>query len=563
MKATRTARGSRQANQNGSLMMRPLAIGTAGVLLLSSCGGSGENVSDIRTADGDTVENAAQFLAEATEQWEETIPSENVEISDDAGCFFAVDDDDAVTGDLACGGVRTTTAEDGEVWDIGEFEVRENSDNEMNAQVSESWLEGAARGVQRPDTRLVDAEGEAAPANIDELAAPPMPQTDSGLSLSGDVLPQDLVQPDDDQASPGADGEVITPAGSIQLESVATLETIPVRAEASSDEDADDAVDDPAADNGEDVDTDDGDIAVDLEGEPHAPAAGETFLLLDYSFTPHQESDSGWGADEQESYTASLALNDGGAQQTLAHFGEHEGFGEQSPESGQLLVSVAEDDAFLVVSSSGEDQEISLPSGERGENDVTLGYYRDVTEQDENHEFDISDQSVTVNDDDYEVSLYLNLQRAQLTAFTEEGGGDGWAEPDMAWLILEFDAVLDQDSFWGRFLEFSPTVEVTDESGETHSSSQTIDVGSGSWNDSYLMAVQVPADAEELSFTQTVESRLEDSDDIASLEFTAESYELSFPQEESSDGGDDEDPDDDPEEDQESDDEDPQEEDDE
>lgn len=525
-----------------------LATGVMSALLISSCGSSGEGVGGIETSDGETVENAQSFLTEATQQWQETIPEENVEVSDSAGCFFAVDEEDAVTGDIACGGVRTTTAEDGEVWDLGEFEVRENSENEMNARAIDDWISQMERGVQRPAAALVDAEGESAPQAIDEIPAPPMPQLDSGLTLSAAALPEDLVQPDDDQVTPDAEGEIITPAGSVQLESVATLETIPVQTP-DSDTGDNGAVDDDGAveegdpfggtqDGDSDLDTDDGEVIVDLQGEPHAPADGENFLVLEYTFTPEDNSDDGWMTEEND-YSASLALNDGGAQQTLAHFDASGGYSGSEEDAGQLLVSVSEDDANLVVSASGLDQELSLPSGERADNDVARGYYRDVTEQDENHEFDIADQTVTLNDNEYDTSLYLNLQQAGLTAFTEEGGGDGWAEPDMAWLLLEFDAVLEADSWRPQFLEYSPSIEVTDESGETHSASRTEDISRASWNESYQIAVQVPADAENLSFTQSVESRMEDSDDIIGISFAAESYDLAFPQDdESQDDGD-------------------------
>ncbi|WP_170922555.1 hypothetical protein [Nesterenkonia sp. PF2B19] len=511
-----------------------LGAGAASLaLVLSGCGGL-TGSGGPTTEDGDPLENAAEFLQQASAEWEESRPTQNVEVSEDAGCFFVLGEDEDVTGELACGGVRTSTAQEGEVWDIGTFEIRPNSDSEMEARLPEGWTAGLERGRTRPEGPVVDADGDEAPDSIDALAAPPMPQTDSGFILSGESLPGDLVQPGDEQVSPGDDGLVMTPGGRVTITSVATLETVPVAGAPTHEEGMEDHLD---------GDTDDGDIGVSLDGEPHAPADGETFVFVEYDYQPTERP------GEDETSTAALALNAGGQQRTLAEFGEDDGWSGPSEQSGSFLASVPEDDAHLVVSSAGRDQVVDLPEGQREADPVTRAYYRDVTQQDTNHEFSIADQPFALDERDYEASMYLSLQSAWLTAYSEVGGADGWAEEDEAWLLLEFDAILDSDDFNPRFKELTPSLTVTDGAGETYSASRTIDIDTRTWNSTYWMAVAMPADVTEVTLSQTFETRVEDWDDnIATLTLETDSSTVDFPQSEpeaSDDDSDDPDEDDD------------------
>lgn len=484
------------------LGLRIGSLGAVGAVVLTGCGGQGGS-GEPETPEGEPIVNASEFLADASAEWEDSLSGQNLERSDDPACYFVLNEEEQVTGDLACGGTRSATGAEGEVWTVGEFEIRENSAEEMNASLQDGWLFRASSGATRPAGGVVDAEGEAAPESIDAIAAAPLPQVASGVSFSGESVPTDLVQPSDETTSPGSLGTVVTPAGTLVFNSVAVLETVPV-AEG----------------------VEDGDILLDSGGEDHAPADGEEFMVLDYEFTAAGQSESG------DEYSAALAVNAGGQQQTLAEHESVSGFwgDDSSPVSDRVLLSVSDDDPHLIVSSAGVDQRVDLPSGERVESDETNAYYRDVTEQDVNHEFSIPDQTVSVDDEDLELSVYLSLRSASLTAHTSVGGGEGWAEPDMAWVLLEFDTVMEVERWGPRVLDAAPEVVVTAD-GEEYSSSQTIDVDATAWNSEYWAAVQVPADAVDLSVAQAIDVRVEQRNDIATVSFAADSYELSFPQE--------------------------------
>ncbi|WP_010524210.1 hypothetical protein [Nesterenkonia sp. F] len=488
------------------------ALTTAGALLLTGCAGSGDGVGGIETADGETLQNAEEVLAEATDAWSATLPTENVETSEETRCFFVVGEDEAITEEIACGGVRTPADEDGHVWSVGSFEVRQNSDEEMEAHLPEAWVEQLQRGVERPGATVVDADGEPAPEEIDALAAPPMPQAPEEILVSGSALPTDLVQPSDEVVSPGEGGRVITPAGTLEIISVAMPETIPVSTDS-----AEGAA--PAEQLSEGSE-----ISLSPDGEPHGPADEEVFVVLEYEFTPEESLDG-------EERTAALAINGGGVQRTLADLGETRGYTGPTEETGRMLVSVASEDPHLVISSAGVDQRIDLPEGERTESSVASAYYRDVTRQDVNHEFDVEDQTVVIDDDEHTVSLYQNLQSAQLTAFTESGGGDGWTEEGRAWLLLEFDSRMEVQDASVDVLEYNSTTTVTDGSGEEHTAERTLPEH---WYSSgYRIAVSVPADAEEFTVAQAIEGRIEDWDTPPlPLNFSVPALEVAFPQEE-------------------------------
>lgn len=502
---------------------RRISAGTAvvGALLLAGCSGSGDGVGGIETADGESLQNAEATLAEATDAWSATVPTEDVETSEETRCYFVVGDDEAVTEQIACGGVRTPMAEEGHVWSVGSFEVRQNSDEEMEAHLPEEWAEGLERGVERPGAAVVDADGDPAPEEIDALAAPPIPQAPEDLVVADEELPVDLAQPDDETASPGEAGQVITPAGTLAVRSVVQLETVPMGA---GQEDSEESSGSAAEQQGTSEDA-----VLDPAGRPHGPSEGQAFYLIDYTFEPAEAMD--------EELTAALALRSAGQQTTLANFEESGGgFGSPSSEDHSVLVSADADESSLIISSSGVDQQVELPPGERTSNETAAAYYRDVTQQDLNHEFSVEEPTFTVGEDESVLSSYLNIQSARLTAYSEAPGADGWAEPGTAWLVLEQDATFSSEDSWVDLIELAAEFSAVDESGDSHSTSTDLDVGYRGVDEAVTVAIPVPADAEDFTLSSTWSGRAENLDDEkTSISAASDSLEVSFPQEDESD----------------------------
>lgn len=312
-----------------------------------------------------------------------------------------------------------------------------------------------------------------------------------------------------DSASLGDEGEIITPAGTLSISSVETVETVPAAA-----------------------------IGQEGEGELQ-PAEGEVFRVVEFSFTP-DEATQGFDADVNAS--ADLALNVGGVQNHLHEL--------DSSQDHRILFSVPEDSsAQLVVSSEGHDQSADILTGERQteEDDAAAAYYREVTNQDPNHSFPLEDgepiQVVQDNNPDREVGTLttqydLHVGSVSLTAWTPE---EGWAAPGEAWVVIDWEHDFDIDisrntMTSGRFddIDFTVTLEadsqqqedfVADGGDATGSSGEwlhvfavpveTLDLQvsfSAAHGTSYNMAGQTIADGETTDF-----------------EFTAEELEVEFP----------------------------------
>lgn len=497
------------------------ATAVVGALLLAGCSGSGGGVGGIETADGESLQKAEATLAEATDAWSATLSTEDVETSEETRCYFVVGDDEAVTEQIACGGVRTPMAEEGHVWSVGSFEVRQNSDEEMEAHLPEGWAGELERGVERPGAAVVDADGEPAPEEIDALAAPPVPQAPDDLVVADEELPVDLAQPGDETSSPQETGQVITPAGTLAVRSVAQLETVPM---AAGQEDSEESSSSAAGQEGSS-----GDAVLDPSGRPHGPSEGQAFYLIDYTFEPADAMD--------EELTAALALRSAGQQTTLANFEESGGgFGSSSSQDHSVLVSADAEESSLIISSSGVDQQVELPSGERTSNETAAAYYRDVTQQDLNHEFSVEEPTFTVGEDESTLSSYLNIQSARLTAYSEAPGADGWAEPGTAWLVLEQDATFSSEDSLVDLIELTAEFSAVDGSGDAHSTSTDLDVGYRGVDGAVTVAIPVPAGAEDFTLSSSWSGRAENLDDEkTSISAASDSLEVSFPQEDEGD----------------------------
>ena len=454
-------------------------------LVLTSCGGS-----DVG------LDNAEEFLEEATSAWLDSLPSDNVAVHEDAGCFFLVDGEGEVTGELACGGARTLFAEDGEVWDVTEFDYSEDSDGEITAEFDEDILAEAEMEISRPEGNIVDAGGDDAPEALDEIEAPSRPEADSGLIVA--PSPQD--QEDDavdtsggslvegEEVSDGAytvseetnpeDSEIVTPAGIVTIEELGAAETVTVEGVPGQR-----GVDD------------------DQSAVPHAPADGETFRYVWASFAANELPE----APENNAY---LDLGDEQIELTSLE--------------GGALVSVPDSGAELVVT-TGEDteQRYDILTGQRDSDPVTDGFYVENRHQpDADITLDFPDFEDTITEEevgspsqagDLTISTETVVESYTITAWNPMMG---WASEGEAWLELNWEASVSRDgdarAGYYRANEDQPSVvdwSITVDDTTIEERYESTDAGRNGGNSfGEVTVIAIPADFETISLDAEITS---------------------------------------------------------
>ena len=341
--------------------------------------------ADIQTSDGAVI-NADEFLDDVRADWRSQLPTENVNIGDDPSCYYVVDNDsDEVTGVIACGGVRRLNAGDGEVWDTYTYEISQNSEGE---QVASNPVQGDT-AVERPGGALLTAAGDEASDGVDDLAAPELPSADEGILRSGDQIDTSTLELEDVKRPEDA-GTVITPGGTVTVESVASAPYLP--------------------------------------GEPaEQPAEGEVFRVLTYSLE---------NAEDTEGNVAMSLLIDAAGQQRDV------GVDDPYADEQTFVVSVPEGEpASLVVASAGHEQRVDLDTGERRPDPITDAYYRSVTEQDIGKTKNYPFQSAPTDNGPKRLAYSLDMESARITPYTTIGGL-GYAKKGKVWLEVTFTGEL-------------------------------------------------------------------------------------------------------------------------
>lgn len=431
-----------------------------GVLGVRSLFGSG-----IETADG-TIDNAEEFLTQVSNDWNSSLTSDHLTLSENPQCYYVLDAEGLATGDLACGGVRRVNVDDGATWDVWEFTAWEDPDGTITAADPEP----VEMSVTRPEGTLVDAQGNEAPQDVGQLEAPPLPQAEAGLVIS-DLSPGLTLT---DKVQPGEAGTVITPAGVLQIDSIATAETL--RA---------DVVPDMAN--------------TDAAARAYRAADGEKFRVVEFSFDPSEAE-----------VAAALSLTYDGQQKQIAQLAEgSRGWGGSGAASYRILVSVpADGGAQLVVSSDGHDQVVDLASGDRADDPIAATYYRDVTQQDINAALTLGEKQIDVenSDDPLEVSGQLAIGSVSLTPYSPS---EGWADEGKAWLIVNYTTSTEGFT-WSTYRPAAIDITWSMSSGGQESEAST-SVEADYGNTDGVASIPVPADTSKVSISPTVEITLEAS----------------------------------------------------
>lgn len=228
-----------------------------------------------------------------------------------------------------------------------------------------------------------------------------LPHAEAGL-VHEDISQEATVQ---ETLRPGDMGHIMTPTGTLSVESVERVEAVPAQ-------------------------------EIGVEGaEEVLPADGEEFRILTMRFSPDEVF--------AESTDASLALNSSAGQSHLQDLSSEQEF--------RILFSVPPDGSTtLTVSSEGHDQFLDVLTGEREEDEVTAGYYRQVTVQDVNHSFQIDRyEGELVDERGWEGSRAMSVDygiwasSVNLAGWSEE---HGWADPGEAWVVIDWNYEFEANS---------------------------------------------------------------------------------------------------------------------
>lgn len=336
-------------------------------------------------------------------------------------------------------------------------------------------------------------------------AGPQLPEAEPGLvieDMSQEALVLETLRP--------ADDEIITPAGTLTIEEVEIVESVP----------AEEASSDTAS-----------------EEDELGPAAGETFRIVNFSFTPDERTEG--HSDDTLDVDAGLALNAEGQQEHLSDLDGEESF--------RFLISVPEDDgAELVIASEGHDQFVDVLTGERQADaqDPAATYYRDITNQDLNHAFPIPSDSVLIekteghpDEEEAPVDYNLRVNSAELTAWSPE---DGWAAPGEGWLAIDWSYDIETELVfnWIRSdledLDLTMSAELSDETLEFNTKNAG---GGSSISEEHLTYLAVPEDTVDvaLSFAGDLTLAVDMGnaqiapDSSGDIEFATDPLDVSFP----------------------------------
>ena len=281
-----------------------------------------------------------------------------------------------------------------------------------------------------------------------------------------------------DATTPGDAGTVVMPTGTLTIERVSTVETVPAQI-------GDDAT--SAADD-----------------ETLRPADGEVFRLVQVRYSDSGGySSTGQDADHEAEMPGSpmLSLSTDGQTQELGTLGS------EHSEQAYIASVPAEGDASLVVSQAGHDQTVDLTTGERTPDDIAAAYYRDTTHADIEETLQIPTGHLELTgahsgDTTKEVALNVDLSDAQIGAWDPE---EGWAEPDTAWMHLSGSIALDlSGSGEVHVTNANVRVTVTPDAGDPIEVDIPLDETSTARLD---MPIAVPVDIE--SFEITVDAEVD------------------------------------------------------
>ena len=137
------------------------------------------------------VANAKAFLSSTEKTWRDGLPKDGINTSKDAGCFYVLDQDDKVSGQVACGPARRSSTDGGKVWDVYPFKTSTSSGKQQAGDLGEAKI---SQG--KPKGTLVTAAGDEPADDGTNLKKPPLPKADSHGVWSDNIKLEDKAKGD-------------------------------------------------------------------------------------------------------------------------------------------------------------------------------------------------------------------------------------------------------------------------------------------------------------------------------------------------------------------------------
>lgn len=376
-----------------------------------------------------------------------------------------------------------------------------------------------------PEGDRAEGSAETAEATADaaEHTAEPL-VADAGLvheDISQSPAVLDTLRPES--------GTVITPAGTLTVQEVEVIDSVPAEELGLAGDDGQ-GQGEAAAEGGEV----EGEEATEGPGPDQVRAAdGEEFRILTMSFTPDQATER-WGDDAPQA-DASLALNLDGVQ---SHLHDLDGALDL-----RILFSVPQDGSGrLTISSEGHDQFVDVLTGEREEDEIAAGYYREVTTQDLNHTFPLDSDRVTLQHEHSEdrdgegvVDYDLRVNSVGLTGWSAE---QGWAAPDEMWLVVDwaYEVTADNDVYVATRTSDLDVTLTADLGGQTVEGNVKSAETRRSNSAEIVTVLAVPIDTVDLTLSLSGTTQFEAAGNYdvadeaqASLDFATDPLEVVFP----------------------------------
>lgn len=322
-----------------------------------------------------------------------------------------------------------------------------------------------------PTESASPTEGDAVAETVEVTAAPP-PQAEAGL-----FLPDVMVDVPRAVGTPVTAGTFGVPAGTFEIHSVDTADTVP------------------------------GALVPGGTEPTYTAADGEEFYVFDINFVR--------GEDDQPP-AAELHLESQGTTRLVTELTQGESTFVASLPSGA-------EGARLLVSSDGHEQVFDIAAGERIADPLTDVYLRPVTQQDLTELLTYGPMAAGTKGRTY--SGDIRMRSARITPYVPPRiGPQRWAEPGTMWLILDFEAdYTSNDTGWKKV---NATLSWSVEGAGTAVQEGRL------WSPSTdPVVLNIPADAE--SIQVEVANRFEGSSfgDEGIADFGSQSFTLNFPDE--------------------------------
>lgn len=359
---------------------KPVLLGLAALVLVGLLVGGYFiffSFGGIKNSKGE-IKNAKSFIGQAESTWKDELPSDGIEVSSEASCYYVLNDSDNITNQIACGPSRRASTPKGAVWDMYHFEVSGSGD----AQTASNLIATETSQTAPASGSLTTVDGSGPADDGSGLKEPPLPKAPSHSVYEAGAY----------EVSDKSLGSAVQYSGPSVLIGPGVQVELMSRQEATS---------------------------ATIDGKVMAPAEGEKFFVVSIN-------GSAGPVGESTSSTLQFTLNGDSVDAP----GDPSTAGDTT-----YLVSLPEgSDGTLDVVSDGHTQSLALKDGKRVEDKTTEMYYTDKPEI-STPQSAVAAFPATASSVGDSFTFTVTFTNAKLKPYTSD---QGWAPEGKVWLILDF-----------------------------------------------------------------------------------------------------------------------------